>query len=173
MMETYVLILKKPGFPEKLLVGEFSQGVKWINGPRTISAGAAIWRALVASQSSWIRRSIELSPKSRNAFYCIIWGGLVGHMLFFFGGDGSSHDTWDWHFCLRFPGGNPSYPAISAVWCMDFTNFLETSHDYRAFPRFFLTLNYTSIDPKQLRQYQWENRRSLFPTLIGKRVAAA
>ena len=30
--------------------------------------------------------------------------------------------------------------------------------------------NYTSIDPKQLRQYQWENRRSLFPTLIGKRV---
>ena len=33
--------------------------------------------------------------------------------------------------------------------------------------------NYTSIDPKQLRQYQWENRRSLFPTLIGKRVVAA
>ena len=30
--------------------------------------------------------------------------------------------------------------------------------------------NYTSIDPKQLRQYQWENRRSRFPTLIGKRV---
>ena len=31
------------------------------------------------------------------------------------------------------------------------------------------TVNYTSIDPKQFRQYQWENRRSLFPTLIGKR----
>ena len=32
---------------------------------------------------------------------------------------------------------------------------------------------YTSIDPKQVRRCEWENRRSLFPTLIGKWVVAA